>query len=258
MTDLLTRIEEQPHEVLDVIARSMSIRAAEPAMQSICANYLGKISVPDAHVLEVGCGRGAATMLIMQHLKPARLIGIDLSSLFISLANETFKDTQGRRSSVVMRRQPGSQTPVSMSSSHIRSTPTYSTQKPPWPKPGGSSNREASSSSLTAISQLLASHCSMAIRCNRLWAWCCGIWCTHPTSCGGFRFSSLPLGFAYNRWNLTVTCRRRAPTTSSLCSRAGRVRLEGRAKLGKRSWMGSNGKSGGASQPAPFTGPCSS
>ena len=92
MTDLLTRIEDQPPEVLYVIARSMSIRAAEPAMQSICASYLGKISVPDAHVLEVGCGNGAATKLIMQHLKPARLIGIDPSSLFISLANETFKD----------------------------------------------------------------------------------------------------------------------------------------------------------------------
>jgi len=92
LTDLLTRIEEQPLEVLDVIASSMSIRAAEPAMQSICARYMGKIGVPDAHVLEVGCGNGAATKLIMQHLRPARLVGIDPSSLFINMANETFNN----------------------------------------------------------------------------------------------------------------------------------------------------------------------
>jgi ubiquinone/menaquinone biosynthesis C-methylase UbiE len=90
LSDLLTHIEEQPLEVLDVIARSMSIRAAESAMQSICARYMGKIGVPDAHVLEVGCGNGAATKLIMQHLRPARLVGIDPSSLFINLAKETF------------------------------------------------------------------------------------------------------------------------------------------------------------------------
>jgi arsenite methyltransferase len=92
LTDLLTRIEEQPPEVLDVIARSMSIRAAEPAMQSICARYMGKIGVPNAHVLEVGCGNGAVTKLIMQHLRPARLVGIDPSSQFIGMANETFDE----------------------------------------------------------------------------------------------------------------------------------------------------------------------
>lgn len=90
MTDLLTRIEEQPPEVVDVIARSMNIRAAEPAMQSICASYMGKIGVPNAHVLEVGCGNGAATKFIMQHLRPARLVGIDPSLLFINMANQTF------------------------------------------------------------------------------------------------------------------------------------------------------------------------
>ena len=73
MTDLLTRIEEQPLEVLDVIASSMSIRAAEPAMQSICARYMGKVGVPNAHVLEVGCGNGAASKLIMQHMIPSTL-----------------------------------------------------------------------------------------------------------------------------------------------------------------------------------------
>jgi arsenite methyltransferase len=65
VTDLLTRIEEQPREVLDAIARSMNIRASEPAMQSICARYMGQIAVRGDRVLEVGCGNGATAKLIM-------------------------------------------------------------------------------------------------------------------------------------------------------------------------------------------------
>jgi arsenite methyltransferase len=90
VTDLLTRIEEQPREVLDAIARSMNIRASEPAMQSICARYMGQIAVRGDRVLEVGCGNGATAKLIMEHLNPARFVGIDPSSVFIGMANETF------------------------------------------------------------------------------------------------------------------------------------------------------------------------
>src|SRR5258708_39427901 len=43
-----------------------------------------------ARVLEVGCGNGAATKLIMQHVSPAQLVGIDPSSAFIDMAGETF------------------------------------------------------------------------------------------------------------------------------------------------------------------------
>jgi len=91
LTDLLTRIEEQPPEVLDAIASSMDVRAAEPAMQSICARYMRGIAAPAARALEVGCGNGAATKLIMQHLRPARLVGIDPSFLFIEMARDRFK-----------------------------------------------------------------------------------------------------------------------------------------------------------------------
>jgi SAM-dependent methyltransferase len=41
-------------------------------------------------VLEAGCGNGAVTKLIMQHLRPTRLLGVDPSSLFIKMANEKF------------------------------------------------------------------------------------------------------------------------------------------------------------------------
>ena len=91
MTDLITRIGEQPREVLDTIAKSMNVRASEPAMQAICARYMAQIVLPQgARVLEVGCGNGAATKLIMQHVGPAQLVGIDPSSVFIDMAREAF------------------------------------------------------------------------------------------------------------------------------------------------------------------------
>lgn len=91
MTGLLARIREQPPEVLEAIANSMNVRASEPAMQAICARYMGRITLPEgARVLEVGCGNGAATQLIMQHVNSARLVGIDPSSAFIDMARGTF------------------------------------------------------------------------------------------------------------------------------------------------------------------------
>ena len=91
MTGLLARIKEQPREVLDTIANSMNVRASEPAMQAICARYMAQIALPvGARVLEVGCGNGAATKLIMQHVGPARLVGIDSSPVFVDMAAATF------------------------------------------------------------------------------------------------------------------------------------------------------------------------
>ena len=91
MTDLYTRIEEQPREVLDTIARSLDVRASEPAMQAICARYMAQIGLPErARVLEIGCGNGATTKLIMRHIRPAQLVGIDPSSVFLDMAREAF------------------------------------------------------------------------------------------------------------------------------------------------------------------------
>jgi ubiquinone/menaquinone biosynthesis C-methylase UbiE len=46
-------------------------------------------------VLEIGCGNGAATRLIMQHVRPARLVGIDISPVFVKMASEAFADEPG-------------------------------------------------------------------------------------------------------------------------------------------------------------------
>jgi ubiquinone/menaquinone biosynthesis C-methylase UbiE len=91
VADLYTRIKEQPREVLDNIARSLNVRASEPAMQAICARYMAQIALPaGARVLEIGCGNGATTKLIMQHVGPAQLVGIDPSPVFLEMARETF------------------------------------------------------------------------------------------------------------------------------------------------------------------------
>ena len=91
MADLYTRIVEQPGDLLDTIARSLNVRASEPAMQAICARYMTQVALPrGARVLEIGCGNGATTRLIMEHMKPARLVGIDPSPVFIEMAREAF------------------------------------------------------------------------------------------------------------------------------------------------------------------------
>lgn len=95
MTDLLTRIAEQPQDVLEAIAKSMNVRASEPAMRSICASYLGRLTSPHSDVLEVGCGNGAATRLVMQYVRPARLVGIDVSPVFVKMASEAFAGEPG-------------------------------------------------------------------------------------------------------------------------------------------------------------------
>lgn len=93
MVDLHTHIREQPREVLETIAKSMSLRASEPAMQAICKRYMGQIALPEGgRVLEVGCGNGAATKLIMRHIDPSQLVGIDPAPVFIDMAREAFAD----------------------------------------------------------------------------------------------------------------------------------------------------------------------
>ena len=91
MTDLYTRIKEQPREVLDNIAKSLNVRASEPAMQAICARYMAQIALPvGARVLEIGCGNGATTKLITKYVGPVQLVGIDPSPVFLDMARETF------------------------------------------------------------------------------------------------------------------------------------------------------------------------
>ena len=93
MPDLHTRITEQPPEVLEAIARSMEIRANEPAMRAITARYLGQLPRHDGmRVLEVGCGNGAATTHLLEHLAPGQLVGVDPAQGFVDMARARFAE----------------------------------------------------------------------------------------------------------------------------------------------------------------------
>ena len=89
MPDLYLRIAEQADDVLEQIARSMDKRAAEPAMQRIAADYLRRLERRRGEVLEIGCGNGASTGLLLEHLEPARCVGIDPAAGLIDRARQT-------------------------------------------------------------------------------------------------------------------------------------------------------------------------
>lgn len=90
MPDLYLRIADQPDDVLEAIASSMDKRAAEPQMRAICADYMTGLQQAGAQVLEVGCGNGAATALIVENLEPGRLVGVDPSAGLVARAEARF------------------------------------------------------------------------------------------------------------------------------------------------------------------------
>jgi trans-aconitate methyltransferase len=133
MTDLLTRIAEQPREVLDTVASSMNVRASESAMQAICARYMTQIALPEgARALEVGCGNGAVTKLIMRHLGPARLVGIDPSPVFIDMARETFAAEPRVSFAYIMRRLPALATAAGFSVQSVEPHGYMQTTRPDY------------------------------------------------------------------------------------------------------------------------------
>jgi len=95
MTDLYLQIADQPDDVLEQIARSMAKRAAEPAMQRIAARYLAALGRRRTDVLELGCGSGASTGLLLQHLEPNHYVGIDPSAGLIDRARKTYRISPG-------------------------------------------------------------------------------------------------------------------------------------------------------------------
>lgn len=70
MPDLYLSIKDQPEEVLNAIATAMDIRAGETAMQDICLAYMAPLAQPDLELVEVGCGNGATSALMLDILKP--------------------------------------------------------------------------------------------------------------------------------------------------------------------------------------------
>ena len=92
MPDLYLTIKDQPEEVLNAIATAMDIRAGETAMRDICRAYMTPLGQPDLDLVEVGCGNGATSALMLDILKPKRFIGVDPSPGLIRRAQARFAD----------------------------------------------------------------------------------------------------------------------------------------------------------------------
>lgn len=97
MPDVYLSIATQPNEVIDAIAQSMDARASEPAMQKICAAYMASLPKLGARVLEVGCGNGAVSALIMKNLSPGAFVGVDPSEGLLEKARQRHGHHEGVR-----------------------------------------------------------------------------------------------------------------------------------------------------------------
>jgi len=93
MPDLYLRIAEQPESVLDSVAAAMDLRAQDPVMVAICSDYMTRLP-RKATVLEVGCGNGATTAQLLEHLQPVALTGIDPSEGLLARARRRYADRE--------------------------------------------------------------------------------------------------------------------------------------------------------------------
>ena len=95
MTDVYLNISRQPEAVINAIASSMDDRARDPAMQAICATYMGRLPKPGAKILEIGCGNGASTASLVQATDPSELIGLDPAEGLLERARTRFDERPG-------------------------------------------------------------------------------------------------------------------------------------------------------------------
>ena len=98
MVDLYTRIAQQPHEVLEIIANALNARANEPAMRAIVRRYLSALrDTAGARALEVGCGNGASTRAFLEILSLRELVAVDPSPTLIEMAAEALGEDRRAR-----------------------------------------------------------------------------------------------------------------------------------------------------------------
>ena len=111
MPDLFSDIMKAPPDVLEVIVKTLELRAADPQLQSMLESYLLQIELPDpAQILEIGSGTGPVARRLASLEKADRVVGLDPSPVFLAKARELaegidnliFEEGDGRsRSSTV-------------------------------------------------------------------------------------------------------------------------------------------------------------
>jgi ubiquinone/menaquinone biosynthesis C-methylase UbiE len=113
MADIYSSIAQQPQEVQERVLEVLRLRAEEPGMQKLTADYLSRLAIPDnARVLEIGCGSGRITRVIAGLRGVAEVVGIDPSYVLVKearrfcgdLPNVHFEEGDAR----ALRHDPGS------------------------------------------------------------------------------------------------------------------------------------------------------
>lgn len=93
MPDIYLNILDQSDDVLQTIAEAMEVRANDPSMRRICADYMGSLNLPEGgRILEIGCGAGAATRHVLSHAAPEELVGVDPSAGLLEIARDALSD----------------------------------------------------------------------------------------------------------------------------------------------------------------------
>ncbi|MCI5077203.1 methyltransferase domain-containing protein [Oricola sp.] len=92
MPDLYLSISSQSDDVIEAVAASMDKRAAEPEMRRICADYMRALPQSAEVLLEIGCGNGSTTGLLLENARPRALVGVDPSEGLIERGRRRFRD----------------------------------------------------------------------------------------------------------------------------------------------------------------------
>jgi ubiquinone/menaquinone biosynthesis C-methylase UbiE len=92
MADPFQDVDSAGPEFVRMFADSMEARQADPTMEGIVADYLGKLVLTDdSKIIEVGAGAGAVSRRIAAHAFPATVVGYDPSQAFIAEARDRAK-----------------------------------------------------------------------------------------------------------------------------------------------------------------------
>lgn len=87
VADPFQNVDAAGPEFIRLFADSMDVRQADPTMEAIVADFLGRLNLgPGNLLIEVGAGAGAVTRRIAAHAAPAQVIGFEPSQGFVDEA----------------------------------------------------------------------------------------------------------------------------------------------------------------------------
>lgn len=93
MADPFQDVDAAGAEFISAFADSMEDRQADPTMEQIVSQYLGKLEFHKGSLtVEVGCGAGAVTRRVAAKANPSRVIGFEPSKGFVAEAKARVRE----------------------------------------------------------------------------------------------------------------------------------------------------------------------